>query len=60
MSAPETVMLHRGRFERGIRWLRHVALSIAEECGPTADLIEDCADTLEESKIERPEHNGTG
>lgn len=56
----QTVMLNRARFERGIRWLRHVAVSIAEECGPTADLIEDCADTLEESKIEQTRSNGTG
>lgn len=60
MSTPETVTLHRGRFERGIRWLRHVAVSIAEECGPTADLIEDCADTLEESKVKQSERNATG
>lgn len=48
----QPVTLDRVLYERALRWLRQVSGSIAESDAPACDLIEDCADLLEEARTD--------
>jgi len=48
----QSITLDRALYERALRWMRQVSGSIAESDAPACDLIEDCADLLEEARTD--------